>query len=268
MPGEVAYALGQETMRQFRDRFVNHHLIPTLAFSSMEELYDASSPLLALVPIAVRDMLAALEGNQEPPDAPPLAAYIHEACTTDLPPILDLFPLLTKLRDGLHDTLLFAGLESTLTLPDCPPETAWVRCPLRAFLYIHLLLSHTLASLAADNTVHLTLEPWENGVRLWLHAASPRLPGAPPEKSFTVENELYTLQHLCPSYVGILTLAQYFLHKQGIPFQCTWTAERLSVALTMETATQDTIEFHSGDLTAHLQAALPDAVALLASLLP
>ncbi len=230
LPGEVAYALGQNTMCLFRKRYVNHHLIPTLAFTSMEELYAAASPLLTLVPITVRDMLEALEGKQEPQNHPSLAAYYREAYTTDLPPILDLFPLLTKLRDSLPDTLLFTGLKNTLTLPDCPPETAWVRCPIRAFLYIHLLLSHALASLSRKDTVHLTLESWEKGVRLQFHAPAPRLSLSPGGKTVSVENELYTLQHLCPSYAGILTLVQYLLTSRpfpspapGTPNDCPWS---------------------------------------------
>ncbi len=265
--GEVAYALGQETMHRLRERFANHHLIPTLAFSAMEELYHAASPLLALVPMTVQDMLAVLVENREPTSHPSLQAYYWEMMITDIPPMLDLFPLLTKLQGCLQDSLLFTGLKTVLTLPDCSPDIAWVRCPMSAFLYIYLLLNHTLASLSAADTVNLTLLPWENGIRLRFHAASLRLPGFAAAKHFTAENELYTLQQLCPSYAGILTLVQYFLHKHAIPFSCTWADGTLSVTLTMKTARQDTLEFHSGDLAAHLQTALPAAFALLASLL-
>ncbi len=267
LPGEVAYTLGQEILRQLRDRFPNHHLIPALAFHTTAELYHATSPLLTLVPQTVRDMLAVLEENAEPLCYPALQTYYREIYVTDVPPMLDLFPLLTQLQNNIQASPLFAGLTTTLALPDSAPEIAWVRCPMSAFLYIYLLLSHTAAALSKDRTARLSLAPWEKGVLLTFRAASPWLPGCKNPAAFAVENELYSLLRQCPSYAGILTLAQYFLHKHGIPFTCALTKDELVITLTMKTAAQDTIEFHSGDLAAQLEQALPAAFGLLSSLL-
>ncbi len=269
LPGEVAYTLGQQTMHILHNRFRNHHLVPTLAFHTRAELYHVTSPLLSMVSATVREMLAILEKDEIPSLYPCLQSHYREMYTTDIPPILDLPTLLPRFSDSTTTSPLFAGLDTVLHLPaTAAPETCWVRCPVSSFLHVYLLLTYAMATLSGDNCTHVTLLPQDDHVQLHFTAANPRTSLLTPGQDFAVENELYTLLCRCPAYAGILTLAQYFLHRQSIPFSCSVTNTQVSVTLTMKTAIQDTLEFHSGDLSSILCTALPDAYALLTQLLP
>lgn len=269
IPGAIAGILGQPSLCTLKERFPRHHLILTLLFSTMADLYSAASPVLANVPPLVRSLVEELELLYDPsrPDTgtiPCLHAYRRERNSTDMPAFLDLYQILPRLHSFLSGTPLFSALQMDYSVSDAGlfPESVQVRCPVSAFLYIFVLLSYTIAILSDTETVSVSL--YRDGVYacVTLFCETDRL-----ALLSGTHSELRTLTDFLPEYTGPLTLLQYLLHRNRIPFACRNHTSRgesgLEFTLYLDTRFREEIEFRHADPDAQLAEALPDALALL-----
>ncbi len=262
IPGVTAFVLGQKTMCTLRDRYSHHHLIPTLTFASAAELYQSASPMIALLPVTVRNMLAVLTAEKELSVCPFFRSYLAEMAVTDEPSILDMAMLLPKITTCMIRSPLFSGLQIRLVL-SVARQKPYTRCVLSGFLYIYMLLGYAMAMLSGDKQVEVVLLPGEENMQMQFVA---EMSGRRKRMPFLVENELYTLACQYSSLAGFLTMAQYFLHRHHIAFTCAQTETRLTVSMEMSYAIQEELVFRVGDWDMQLRNTLPDVMAMLTTL--
>jgi len=269
VPGAVANAAGQPIIRRLQEQFSNHHLILTLLFSSLRELYCAASPLLASIPPLVQSLVTEMENLQDPvlytDTLPFLKSYRRELRTADTPVFLDLARMLPRLAAWIQHTPQFDGLCLHLTTdkPTALTEEMYqVRFSVSVFTHVFVLLSYLITTLSDDSTGMLSLYRDGTCACLTFQAECTLLP-----VGFSCRNELYSLSAYLPHCRGLLTLVQYMLHRNHISFFCVAgspdTPDSLEITLYMDTRFREEIEFRSGDVDALLSDNLPDALALL-----
>ncbi|MBR4961086.1 MAG: hypothetical protein IKY52_09335 [Clostridia bacterium] len=267
-PGRIADALGQTPLHRLREQLPNHHLILSMLFSSLDELYSTTSPVLAGMPSLVTDLTAELENCRKPvlytAPLPFLRSYHRELQTTDTPVFLDLIKLLPHMTGYLEHTPHFDGLSLHITadMTLYPPEMFQVHFPISAFTHIFVLLSYYTATLSDSDITLFSL--YRDGVYacLTFQIGCDLLPAG-----FSARNEFLSLSGHFPQYRNLLTTAQYLLHRNHIDFTVSSAAmgslPSLSVTLYMDTRFREEIEFRSGDTDTLLAENLPDALALL-----
>ncbi|MBR5445802.1 MAG: hypothetical protein IKV57_06755, partial [Clostridia bacterium] len=268
IPGMIANALGQTPLLRLRELLPNHHLILSLLFSSLEELYSTTSPLLAGLPALAADLVTEMEKCRDQSlyttTLPFLCSYRRELQTTDIPVFLDLTKILPLLTGQLERTPSFDGLSLYITadLAMYPPEMFQVRFPVSVFTHVFVLLSY-LTALFSDTGLSL-FSLYRDGIHacLTFKAECDLLPAG-----FSARNEFVSLINRFPRYRNILTAVQYLLHRHQIDFTVTaagmGSLPSLSITLYMDTRFREEIEFRSGDVDILLAENLPDSLALL-----
>ncbi|MBQ8402379.1 MAG: hypothetical protein IJX14_10685 [Clostridia bacterium] len=271
-PGAIAKVLGQSPLQMLKERYPTNHLILSLLHRTLSDLYSTTSPILAHIPPLVRTLVSQLEQIHDPipvisETLPCLRAYRTDLCTSDTPSFLDLTALLPRLTAWLPENPMFDGLQIQYIPQQDPPEGCQVRFSSCAFLYIFILLSYMMAVLSDDGAVSLDLHREDTYACVTLFGETDRLP-----LTYSARNELHSLSALLPRYAGLLTLLQYLLHRNRIPFSCRVCAPAdwygLECRLYLDTRYREEIEFHYADLDDQLAKALPDALSLLQLLLP
>lgn len=268
LPGAVANRLGQAPVQQLKTIFPNKHLILSLLFSCLSELYSTTSPILAEVPPLVQELVKELEAIQNPAaytdTLPFLKSYQTELKAADTPVFLDLVQILPRLTAWLPGTPMFSGLQLQYLAGDSMPvpELYQVRFPVSAFTYIFVLLSYMFALLSDDGPAQLFLYRSGTDACLTFQAETDSVP-----PGFVCRSELQSLSRHLPGYKSLLIPAQYLLHRSAIPFTCQvnplngWPV--LELTLRMDTRFREEIEFRCGDMDDLLAENLPDALSLL-----
>lgn len=267
-PGRIADTLGQTPLHRLREQLPNHHLILSMLFSSLDELYSTTSPVLAGIPALAANLTAELENCRKPElytvSLPFLRSYHRELQTTDTPVFLDLVKNLPRMTGYLEHTHHFDGLSLYITadMTLYPPEMFQVHFSISAFTHIFVLLSYLTAVLSDSEFALFSL--YRDGVYacLTFQIECDLLPAG-----FSAGNELLSLSSHLPQYRNILTTVQYLLHRNHIDFTvstaATGSLPSLSITLYMDTRFREEIEFRSGDTDTLLAEILPDALALL-----
>lgn len=270
LPGASAAYLGQPAVKQLKTLLPNRHLILSLLFPAISDLYSTTSPVYAMLPDTVQTLITELEKLQQP-DAvftdtlPFLKSYQKELSVSDIPVFLDLSLTLSRLTAWLPDTPLFRDLSLTMDSVDITPGKFQVRTSLACFTYLFVLLSYVSALLDEDSITNISL--YRDGIDacLHFHAETNVLPAG-----FSCRNEFLSLFCHLPEYRSFLSLAQYLLHRSGIAFTCTAHAQdsrpSLDFTLRLDTRFREEIEFRVDDTQETLSSILPEALDLLSCL--
>ena len=272
LPGVVSCVLNPSHLHRLTSDLPGHHRILSLLYQSLSDLYSTASPVLATVPALARNILSELEKlhstNTLISDTLPcLKAYRTELYASDTPVFLDLAQILPRLAAWLPASPVFSSLDLDFLPPDTAvsPETYQVRFSASAFTSIFVLLSYVCAVLSGDGIVTLSLYRRGTDACLSFQIETDQVP-----VGFASRSEFHSLSGILPRYTGFLTLAQYLLHRSGIPFFCSVTAPEiwpvLEITLEMDTRFREEIEFRCGDPDTLLAQALPDALSLLCML--